>query len=386
MACQQTCDRDAITSQRINGFIYPQIDNSKCIDCGKCVSVCNQYHRNIKEGHIANQIFACQLFNNDEVLINSTSGGFFYALAKYVIDKSGVVFGAGYDESMRVVHSYAENEKQLIKFNGSKYIQSDIGKTYMQAKEFIAQGRYVLFSGTPCQIASLYDFLGEKPSNLITVDVICYGIASPLLLHKCLEYYERKNNKIVNYRFRDKSIFGWSHTTKIIYANGKTRININPRFDLFYRLWGRADLCLRSSCYSCPYISKMRVSDFTIGNYWGIEAISSKFDIDKGVSLVLLNTQNAKKIFGFIKNELITDIGTWDSVLMYQHGLKKCVTAAQTNTFYSDLKNLDISKCVSKYDPPSFLKKIVLNMPHKLQYLLLYPLKIYRVKKGGVRL
>lgn len=386
MACRLACDKGAIESQKINGFIYPKIDNSKCIDCGKCVTVCNQYHRNIKEMRMATQIVACQLSGNDKALINSTSGGFFYALGKYVIDKGGVVFGASYDESMQVVHSYVEKESELNKFSGSKYIQSDMGITYSQVKTFIENGRYVLFTGTPCQIGALYDFLGGKTSKLITADVICYGIASPILFRKCIEYYEkRRNKKVVDYRFRDKSVFGWSHTTKIVYGDGKIQVNINPRFDLFYRLWGKTGLNLRPSCYTCPYISKMRISDFTMGNYWGIEGISSKFDLDKGVSLVLLNTQKAEKIFESIKTQMITDVGSWDSVLKYQHGLIKRKTKTEPNTFYDDLEKLDITMCARKYDHPSLLKRAVLKMPNRIQSLILYPLKIYRIKKGGVR-
>ena len=386
MACYCVCQYDAISLKRINGFIYPFINERECVDCGDCVGVCRNYHSSIEKNNIAEDIKACQLKENDQALINSTSGGFFYSLGKVVISEGGVVFGAGYNQQLQVCHFYVEHEEDLIKFSGSKYVQSNIGKSYLYVKQFINQGRKVLFSGTPCQIAGLYDFLGENSDNLITVDVICYGVASPMLLDKCLAYYKKKRHAgIVDYRFRDKSKYGWSHTTKIQYDNGAVQYNIYPGVDLFYRLWRNTEHCLRECCYTCPFIATERVADFTMGNYWGIEKISNKFNIDKGVSLVLLNDQKAKEIFRIIEKQLIVDDGTWNSVLAYQHGLQKRKIKNTFSEFYRDLSIYDIKRCADKYDRPSIIRKIIMCFPYKIQNLIYYPLKIKGQKKGGVR-
>lgn len=323
-ACVQRCPKQCITLHEDNeGFLYPQVDESLCIDCGLCEKVCpviNQADERIPLG-----VYAAKN-PNESVRMQSSSGGVFTMLAEHIIDEGGVVFGACFDERWEVVHSYAETKEALAKFRGSKYVQSKIGSTYQQAEGFLKSGRKVLFSGTPCQIAGLKKYLRKEYDNLLAVDFICHGVPSPgvfrtylqeeinrsfarqgdgknSVLHPCIPLVTESDGldghgmAIESIAFRDKRN-GWKKygfalgLSKASAAGEKNTVLLSYKplnKDLFMRGFLR-DLYLRPSCYACPAKALKSESDLTLGDWWGIASIMPEIDDDKGISAVTANT------------------------------------------------------------------------------------------------
>ncbi len=308
-ACMSICPKDCIKMTNISdaegGFWYPRIDYSKCIKCRKCENVCPVYTP-IK---IESKLIAYAGYNKDEkIRKTSTSGGIFSAIASYVIENKGVVFGACYNKDFDVVHDYAETFEDFEKFKVSKYVQSLIGNTLKQAKQFLDQGRLVLFTGTPCQIGGLKNFLGKEYDNLITQDLICHGVPSPYIFKRYRIWKENiAGCKITNINFRDKTNYNWEKLfIKLEYANFP--ISITPSssdlmFDLFLK-----NLVLRKSCYDCSFKTASRCSDFTLADYWGIpDKYRKSMEADKGVSLVLVHSDKAVEVIDKIKDKIVVD-------------------------------------------------------------------------------
>ena len=207
-ACANICPKQCISMVAdLEGFLYPSVDTKECINCGLCEKICPILKKNpIKSDDI---IAYAAMLNNTDIRLESSSGGVFTAIAESVIDKNGVVFGAELDENFNVIHTYVETKEELKKFRGSKYVQSVIGETYKRAKGFLDQGRFVLFTGTPCQIGGLYAYLNKDYDNLITQDLICHGVPSPMVWRKYLEFREDISHAGVRrMSFRHKK-YGW---------------------------------------------------------------------------------------------------------------------------------------------------------------------------------
>jgi coenzyme F420-reducing hydrogenase beta subunit len=247
---------------------------------------------------------AYALYNkNEEIREKSSSGGVFYELAKAIINKNGVVFGAMFDDEWNVVHSYAENLDDLKPFLGSKYAQSTVGTCYKDVKKFLEAGRLCLFSGTPCQVTGLKSFLGKEYNNLLTVDFICHGVPSRLVWR---EYVKNigKNDEIKCISFRDKTE-GWlSFSMKFEYKDGSVyRKNLNE--DLFMQGFLQ-DIYLRPSCYSCAFKGVDRKSDITLADYWGVQLDCSEMFDDKGTSFVMIHSGFGDKIYKEIEDNFVS--------------------------------------------------------------------------------
>jgi coenzyme F420-reducing hydrogenase beta subunit len=235
-------------------------------------------------------------------LLKSTSGGMFTCLAEYVLSRGGVVYGAVYNKNMRVIHVAASQEEDLDAMHGSKYVQSDIYAVYGHIKSLIDEKRLVLFTGLPCQVAGIRAFLRFDSDYLITMDLICSGVPSPWLFQQYILYLQNKYKiKIFDYKFRDKERNGCSHTVVVRYRDflGRERKKTisNRRTVSYYVAFGKEN-CFMKACYSCKYNSLSRVSDFTVGGFWGLGNTHTEFDFNEkeGVSLVLANTNKAKEI------------------------------------------------------------------------------------------
>lgn len=287
------------------GFLYPIVDSSKCIDCGLCEKVCPVLHPVTKEA--APLVYAA--INNDEaVRMQSSSGGIFTLIAEYVLERGGVVFGACFDSDWNVIHDYTETKEGLARFRGSKYVQSNVGNSFNQVKTFLDSGRVVLFSGTPCQVAGLKNYLRKPYSNLLTVDLVCHGVPSPEIWRKYLQEtirkaYGIKNNKAavnpgdyisdISFRAKDK---GWKkYNVKIIFRDGK--VEMMPFFENPYMNVFLSDLSLRPSCYACPAKLNNVQSDITLADFWGVNKINPEIDDDKGCGLILIHS---KEKFDFL--------------------------------------------------------------------------------------
>ena len=287
-ACADICSREAITMREDSlGFLHPYVERGKCVECGRCSGVCIIGKEPEMRPPLA--VHALRL-RNKKSMAASQSGGAFVALSDAVLEKEGVVYGAGFGEAFHVRHFRAENRTARDSFRGSKYVQSDMRRIYREIARDLTDGRLVLFSGTPCQCAAVLRYsAGITTGKLITVDLICHGVASPKIFRDYLKYLEKKHRgRITGVKFRDKE-FGWqSHRESFTFHNGK---KVSPEVVVY------KDYFLRESCNTCRFCSINRVSDITIGDFWGIEKTASEFASDgKGCSIVMCNTAKGMEI------------------------------------------------------------------------------------------
>ena len=300
-ACYSICPKQAISMVTDKeGFDYPVVNHDKCINCGLCKKVCplrNQDKRLDKSRYFA-------VKNVDECTrMHSTSGGVFSILVNYVLEKDGVIYGAAYDKEFRVIHKRA-SDKSWEEFRGSKYVQSIIGDVFAEVRNDLKNKKWVLFSGTPCQVDGLQKYLEKsniRRDTLITCDLVCHGVASPLVWQEYLDLAVGNRSVIKFINFRDKNNCGWHDSRFRIYDEKDKYIVDYAQPNGIY--WGLFlnNYILRPSCYECHYSNFKRVGDFTLGDYWGIEHKHAEFDDNKGVSLFMVNTSQAQSIWEEIK-------------------------------------------------------------------------------------
>ena len=292
-ACAAGCPKDAITMVRDSeGFSYPAVDLNACIHCGRCTAICPMLRQ--REPMPLPAAFAA--WNaDDQIRRHSTSGGAFTALAEYILEGGGVVYGAALDGKQHLRHVACFRKEDLWRLRGAKYVQSDLGQTFREIREALKK-RPVLFSGTPCQVDGLYRFLGGKPENLTTCDLVCHGVPSPGVWEDMVRSMERRKGKAIqSVRFRDK-VTGWkdSHLT-LIYGDGT--VDSAPLFATEYgRAFGRA-LFLRPCCHRCAYTNLNRPGDFTLGDFWGLGPDELPEQQTRGVSLLLVNSPHGSYLF-----------------------------------------------------------------------------------------
>lgn len=335
---------------------------------------------------------------NKNIIEKSSSGGMFAELAKFVLSQNGVVFGCTMErveEGFEVKHIYIENENNLYKLQGSKYVQSKIGNTLKQAKEFLEQGRLVLYSGTPCQIAGLKAFLNNKEyDNLLTVDVSCTGTPSIEIFNDYIKFLENKyKQKIINFEFRNKKKMGWSCGNAIItFKNGKQKIiynNISSFLNLFINKKIQA-----KRCQICQYTGLERISDITLADAWGIEQeyselLNKKFNKNIGISLILLNSEKGRLFFNFIQNKLVFQEININKMIKYNNPLNGFIEKQFDNYYleeyekqgYKGIENkfkVNIGKkyyyYIIKNHTPKFIKSIIkvfINKQEKVDCLLM---------------
>ena len=292
-ACASGCPKDAIRMERDReGFSYPVIDPEKCVRCGHCTAICPILHT--REQKALPAAFAAWN-RDDKVRKDSTSGGVFTALAEYVLESGGVVYGAAMDGKQHLRHIACFRKEDLWRLRGAKYVQSDLGDIYREVKKKL-RSRLVLFSGTPCQVDGLYRYLGSRPENLITCDLVCHGVPSPGVWEDMARSIEQRKGKgLQAVRFRNK-VTNWknSHFTTV-YDDGT--VDTAPLFATEYgRAFGRA-LFLRPSCHSCAYTNLNRPGDFTLGDFWGLKDDELPEEQEKGINLLLVNTAHGSHIF-----------------------------------------------------------------------------------------
>ena len=353
--CSLKCPKKAITMIEDNeGFVYPVIDKSKCINCNICKNICPNHEYNLN-----NKIKAYAAINkNKEDLSNSSSGGMFVLLAKYVLKNNGVVFGVKYDKNLIAVHSYTLNEDELIDFQGSKYVRSDLKNSFVEVKEML-KDKMVLFTGTPCQCQALRSFLGKDYTNLLTCDIICHSNPSPKVFKLYKEYLERKYSKrIKNIYFRTKKI-GWHCDKSIIQFVDDTEIIESSYYHAFL-----VELLNRPSCHNCHFCSSNRLSDFTIGDAWGIEKLLKETtNNNTGISLLCVNTDKANKTLQSIKKHVdLTEIDL-NEIYKYNHNHNVKINRNR-NRFFNKLSNEKINNSnivfyLKKYSKDPLWKAII---------------------------
>lgn len=362
-ACQQTCPHGCITMQvDKEGFLYPIVDTLSCVECGRCERVCPVINPHKDKNPIQIRTF---VHSDENVRSNSSSGGFFSMLATYVLEKGGVVFGARFDEQWNVVHDYIRTKEQLPLLQGSKYLQSTIGDSYIKAEKFLKEGIVVLFTGTSCQIAGLKTFLRKEYESLLTMDVICHGVPSPIVWDSYLQSIATKKVCIKSVSFRDKTT-GWKNYSFALTMKDNS-LFAEPFTQNLYMKGFLNNFYLRPSCYYCPAKKGKADSDFTVGDFWGVDKKYPKLDDDKGISVVLINSKKG--------NILYKQFGLDGQNVLYCDVLKfnSCVENSVAKEWYRDF----FWKEFPKYGIATLDK--LLNIKYNVSKLkrLYYKIKIY---------
>ena len=288
-ACVTACPRQCIVMRRDRqGFDYPVANPDLCIDCGKCDDICPVTTPLQPKPELA--AFAARI---PEYVQSSSSGGVFMHLASQTIESGGVVFGAVVNQDLTVGHCEAESMDQVACMRGSKYVQSDMYSSFEDAMTCLEEGRKVFFTGTPCQIAGLKAYLGKEYDLLLTADIACHGVPSPGLWQKYAEALVcRCGSAITQVNFRDK-ISGWRKYSFSYVSRGK-KFSVPYTRDPYMALFIQ-DLTLRPSCYDCPARGGRSGSDLTLADLWNVADTVPQMDDDKGVSLILANTDKGVK-------------------------------------------------------------------------------------------
>lgn len=382
-ACAQKCPKKCITMESDNeGFKYPVVDETVCVNCNLCLKVCPILNKTAN----TESLLECYLIqnNNDKERYNSASGGFFSPLAVYLVKNNGVVVGSSFNSEMELEHSYSDNVKNVYKFSGSKYVQSDIRKTYIEVSDFLKEGRKVLFSGTPCQIEGLYAFLGNKDtSNLVTLDFICHGVPSPGLFKKYKEFMENTfGSQMINYASRNKKL-GYS-TSDSFWAlcEFKDKVNITADKDHPYVNFMNkaffAEICSRPSCFKCLFKGKNHKSDFTVYDCWDVDKLQQDMDDNKGTTVLIVNTERAKNLLNEISHFYKIRPISFNKLLKFDTAsmFYSMIPNINRGAFFQDMQHLSIPQLYDKYldfEPaqPSFLKRMFKNVLKYMGLLLL---------------
>ncbi len=302
-ACMQKCPKNCIKMEIGDlGFKYPVVDENLCIKCNLCDKVC-PIDKEVETPEFQ-KLYAVS-HDDTDVLMKSTSGGFFTAIAEWVIKKGGIVYGCAYDENLFPITIGVESIDGLEKLRGSKYVQSDTTSIYKDIELNLKNDRTVLFTGTPCQVDGLKKFLGKDYSDLITCDLICHGVPSSKYFLDYIHYLECKTNmKIQDFSFRDKANKGWGLSGTYSGISNKNRKHISKKlfyFNSYYYSYFLAGEIYRESCYTCKYANMNRVGDFTLGDFWGVEALNIPFSTENGCSLIVVNSEKGEEIFKNLK-------------------------------------------------------------------------------------
>ncbi|MCQ2091295.1 MAG: Coenzyme F420 hydrogenase/dehydrogenase, beta subunit C-terminal domain [Fibrobacter sp.] len=362
-ACANACPRGAITMQLDQeGFYKPAIDSDICSKCGTCERICPWLNDVVNPNDCSSTPKTIAAFaKNEEVRLASSSGGIFTVLAELILDEGGVVVGVAQLSPTHFGHVVVDNKIDLVKLRGSKYVQADAGLIYKQVRILLRDGRKVLFSGTPCQVAALYAVLGKNHfENLITVDIVCHGTPSVKVWQKYVEEIQstEKSNVVQSY-FRDKQL-GWrKFSLKNVFSSREIRSN-DLDHDRYMQIFLH-NCALNKSCANCHYGKLPRIADITLGDYWNIADVHPDMDDDKGTSVVLLNTKRGENLFAQVSDQVVQ----CDSSLECAVAGNPCIVRSSKEhfrryEFSADLDKLSMEELVKKYCVSLPLYKIVL--------------------------
>lgn len=343
-ACMNICPKNAIKMVcDEEGFKYPVIDKNKCINCGACFRICPNVKK--EEKNTIMEAYGAKHKDKKEQF-TSRSGGAFIAISDYILEQNGVIYGAELKENFTVVHNRAITKEERDKFKGSKYIQSDMNDIIKRVQKDLCDNKKVLFSGTPCQVASVNACIKDKyKENLYTCDLICHGVPSEKIFRNFLEYIQKINDKnIKEFIFRDKR-FGWETHFETFIFDDNTEISTTYFKNLFY-----GHHILRPSCYNCNYANIHRPADITIADFWGIEEVNPEFLDKNGVSLVIINNEKGKELFDKVKNKLnIIDCSIEDCI-KHTYTLNQPTPITENREeFWNDYKKEKFDYIIDKY-------------------------------------
>ncbi len=375
-ACVEACPVKCISfNLDEEGFCYPEADENLCIHCGLCEKVC-PFLRTAPEKNRMPESYGIKAID-DKLREASSSGGYFSLLAAYILSQSGTIYGAAMAEDMRSAHHIRiDSNEQLSLLLGSKYLQSRMESCYNMVKIDLDGGKKVLFSGVPCQINGLKGYLQRDYENLYCVEVICHGVPSPKLWAKYVSFLERKYHaEVTTVNFRKKK-HSWNNFG--LYVTGETielfqSLHTNPYLRMFLR-----NMCLRPSCYQCnaKYLESM--ADMTIADFWGVGNITKELSDDKGVSLVLIQSDKGDALFEQVKKYTIYQKVNYKEAINYNLSYYKSVEKPQErDEFFYDMNSMEFKNLIKKYGTESWKEKVKYIIRKSLVY------RIYQYLWGG---
>lgn len=365
--CKNVCPVAAISMEMDKeGFLYPVVNDKICVNCGLCIKKCAFFNRTDTNKKSTQVSAVVAKHSNLNIRMNSRSGAIFIACSDWILNQGGVVYGCILNEKLEAVHIGVKNKIDRDKMCGSKYVQSNTVEIWKQIKIDIEQGKKVLFSGTPCQIDALYTYLKTyhiTKENLFTIDLICHGVPSPKLFEEYIQWLEKKyNGKINKFNFRDKSLCGWDGHIESYNINNKKYSNILWR-EIFY-----TNCCIRPSCLKCKYATLSRIGDLTFGDAWGIKSVKPEFNDNRGVSVVITNSNKGHMLLEQIK--LASENLEVPIEKMLQPNLKQpSQPKMNREIFWNTYKEGGIQFLITKYGRQPVHKKIKAKFKYKLRQL-----------------
>lgn len=379
-ACGDVCPKDAISySIDDEGFLYPIIDKEKCIDCKKCERVCPCMKNAYKvERYSEPKVFAA--YSKDEnIRLDSTSGGIFSELALAVYKQNGVVCGAVYNQDHTVSHILSYDKSQLPEIRSSKYLQSSAEGCYKAIKIALEKEILVLFCGTPCQVTALYNFVGKDYENLITCNFICRGVNSPKVFLSYMNMLEKRyGSTATQIKFKNKK-WGWHNfSMRVDFKNGNQYCE-DRYHDLFFIGYLQYGNFARPSCYKCRFKGFPQKSDITLADFWGIEKIDKTMDQDKGTSLVMINSAKGCRLFNIISDKICSKEFTINEAVKGNPAISSSLVSTIDNRkgFFDDLNIMEFEDLTKKYfikhnnDKNGASKKKKKKITEKIKQLLL---------------
>lgn len=364
-ACAQVCPVSAISMQEDEeGFVYPVVGD-RCIHCMRCIQSCPAAY----PGKMMLPIQTMAAVNKQhDVREKSSSGGAFGAIVSAACEDT-IVFGATWTGRSHVCHAGVPAKQAYDLFHKSKYIQSNIGDSYKAVKEHLLNSVFVIFTGTPCQIAGLKSFLGKEYSNLLCIDLVCHGVPSGKVLKAYLRQKDHRHDPVKRIHFRYKARLGGKYDSKcaeIHYESGK-RVVIDYDRSGFLRGFATG-LFFRPSCSSCPFAQTQRISDLTIGDYWGIERKIPFLDPHEGVSLILVNSEKGRQYHQKMAPYMHLYPTDLESAAIGNARLRNPDRGHKNREhFFAELESADFERLVQKYVPRVPLIK---KMGHKVKQMI----------------
>ena len=346
--CSNLCPAKAISMiYDDNGFLVPKIDETVCINCSACYNKCtaltspSAYTKTKKTLHSYGG-----WNNNNDVRLTSSSGGIFPAIAKWVFMQSGCVYGVIWENISSAKFTKAENIQEIFPMKGSKYIQANTQDVYKSVKMELSKGRIVLFTGLPCQIYALKSFLSKPYDNLITIDIVCHGVPSSLLLTKYIDYCNQKGKQLSHIKFRDKT-YGWtSYNIRHIYSDGSSELQPIHE-NAFMRIF-LSDRILNTSCYQCCFVSHPRQGDLSLGDFWGASKFHPEWPIQSGVSAIVANTVKGLELLDKIKEFITIHPTPYENFLQHNGGFnRKNIIPKDREKSLQILKTKDINQILN---------------------------------------
>lgn len=363
-ACGDACHKQAITFKTDNeGFWYPEVDMQKCVDCGLCEKVCPVIHAiELKKNEYETPKCIVANHKNIEVRFDSTSGGMFTAYAEWAFKNGYYVGGAIWTENFGAKNYITNDKEELVKLRNTKYFQVDAQGFYSQVKKLLNAGEKVLICNLPCQIAALKSFLGKDYDNLITVDLFCRGINSPMVFRKFLDSLEKLyKSKVVYVKPKSKDL-GWHNLTlKIVFENGKTYYGTKD-VDFFTKAFLSSNCITRPSCYECKFKGFPRIADLSIGDFWragNVKTKATKLDDNLGTSAILVNSRKGEVLMQEVAKKLQTEEESLDIVVAGNKALVESIGKEKVdrNVFYDKINNDDFINVVEYLFPKKFSYK-----------------------------